>query len=52
VRADQSLSLRALAVLGWHGRIVPRALAPSEAPAGVRGFVSFTGEGTVLLDAR
>ncbi|MEJ7732767.1 MAG: tetratricopeptide repeat protein [Polyangiaceae bacterium] len=45
-------AVRALAVLGWMGRVVPRALLPSEAPAGARGFVSFSGEGMVLLDAR
>jgi len=45
-------AVRALAVLGWMGRVVPRALLSSEAPAGARGFVSFSGEGMVLLDAR
>ncbi len=52
ITPDRSAALRALAVLGWVGRIVPRALLPSEAPAGVRGFVSFAGEGMVLIDAR
>ena len=38
------------AVRGWLGRIVPRALPPSEAPAGLRGAVSFSGEGMVIVD--
>ena len=36
-------------VLGWFGRLVPRALAPSEAACGQRGLVSFAGEGRVLI---
>jgi uncharacterized protein (AIM24 family) len=48
----RSVALRAGAVLGWVGRVVPRALLPSEAPAGVRGFVAFAGEGMVLLHER
>jgi thioredoxin-like negative regulator of GroEL len=48
----RSVVLRALMVLGWIGRIIPRALLPSEAPAGVRGFVSLAGEGMVFVDAR
>ncbi len=52
ITADRSTSVRALAVLGWLGRVVPRVLPPSEAPAGVRGYVAFAGEGMVLVDAR
>lgn len=48
----RSVAVRAGAVLGWVGRVVPRALLPSEAPAGVRGFVAFAGEGMVLLHDR
>jgi uncharacterized protein (AIM24 family) len=48
----RSAAMRLSAVLGWVGRVVPRALLASEAPAGVRGFVVFAGEGTVLLDGR
>jgi hypothetical protein len=36
-------------VVGWIGRLLPRALPPAEAPAGQRGLVSFSGEGAVLL---
>ena len=45
-------AMRAGSVLGWIGRLVPRALPPSEAPAGMRGFVAFAGEGMVLVDGR
>jgi uncharacterized protein (AIM24 family) len=45
-------AVRAVTVLGWVGRLVPRALLASEAPAGARGFVAFTGEGMVLVDGR
>ena len=45
-------AVRAVMVLGWLGRLVPRALLASEAPAGARGFVAFTGEGMVLVDGR
>ncbi len=52
VTEGRSTALRALAVLGWIGRVVPRGLLPSEAPGGLRGFVAFAGEGMVLLDGR
>ncbi len=48
----RTTAVRALAVLGWIGRVVPRGLLPSEAPGGVRGLVAFAGEGMVLLDGR
>src|SRR4029079_19775928 len=49
VQANKGLSVRREVVLGWFGRLVPRALAPSEAPCGQRGLVSFAGEGRVLV---
>ena len=49
VRPDRSLSVRREAILGWFGRLVPRALTPSDAPCGQRGLVSFAGEGRVLV---
>jgi hypothetical protein len=52
IAEGRGAALRALAVLGWLGRLVPRALLTSEAPAGARGLVSFAGEGMVLVDAR
>ena len=39
-------------LLGWTGRVVPRAIMPSDAPNRARGLVSLTGEGMVLLDGR
>ncbi|HEY8077356.1 MAG TPA: tetratricopeptide repeat protein [Labilithrix sp.] len=45
----RGLSVRREVILGWFGRLVPRALAASEAPCGQRGLVSFAGEGRVLV---
>jgi hypothetical protein len=36
-------------IVGWLGRLVPRALPPGEAPSGQRGLVAFSGDGTVLV---
>jgi uncharacterized protein (AIM24 family) len=52
VANGRSTTVRAGAVLGWTGRLVPRALTPTEAPAQARGYLSFTGAGMVLVDAR
>jgi len=49
VKANRGLSVRREVILGWFGRLVPRALAPSESPCGQRGLVSFAGEGRVLV---
>jgi uncharacterized protein (AIM24 family) len=49
VQASRGLSVRREVVLGWFGRLVPRALPASEAPCGQRGLVSFAGEGRVLV---
>ncbi len=38
-------------VVAWLGRLVPRALPPTESPSGQRGLVSFSGAGTVLVCA-
>jgi Flp pilus assembly protein TadD len=40
------------ALVGWFGRLVPRAIPISEAPSGQRGLVGFTGAGTVLVAGR
>ena len=40
------------ALVGWNGRVLPRAIPMSEAPSGQRGLVGFTGEGTVLVAGR
>jgi uncharacterized protein (AIM24 family) len=49
VQANRAMSVRREVILGWFGRLVPRALAPSETPCGQRGLVSFAGEGRVLV---
>jgi uncharacterized protein (AIM24 family) len=51
VGAGRSVNVRREGIVGWFGRLVPRALAPSEAPSGQRGLVTFAGDGTVLLSA-
>lgn len=49
VQASRGIAVRREAILGWFGRLVPRALPTSEAPCGQRGLVSFAGEGRVLV---
>lgn len=49
VQGSRGLTVRREVILGWFGRLVPRALATSEAPCGQRGLVSFAGEGRVLV---
>jgi uncharacterized protein (AIM24 family) len=51
VTSGKSVNVRREGIIGWFGRLVPRALAPSEAPSGQRGLVTFAGDGTVLLSA-
>lgn len=46
------VSCRREALVGWFGRLLPRAVPLSEAPAGQRGLLCFTGEGTVLVAGR
>jgi hypothetical protein len=49
VQGSGGMSVRREVILGWFGRLVARALAPSEAPCGQRGLVRFAGEGRVLV---
>jgi hypothetical protein len=49
---DRIVSLRSHSVLGWTGRVTPRAVLPSEAPMKSRGLVALSGEGMVLVDGR
>lgn len=49
VQASRGIGVRREVILGWFGRLVPRALPTSEAPCGQRGLVSFAGEGRVLV---
>lgn len=50
--ASRSIHVRRETIVGWSGRLVPRAVGASDAPSGQRGLVSFAGEGTVLLVLR
>jgi uncharacterized protein (AIM24 family) len=47
--AGQPLFVRREWIVGWFGRLVPRAMPPAEAPGGQRGLIGFSGEGTVLV---
>ncbi len=49
VSPARAVTVRRDAIVGWLGRLVPRVLPASEAPAGQRGLLSFAGEGTVLV---
>ena len=46
---SHGVNVRREAIVGWFGRLVPRALPPNEAPCGQRGLVSFAGEGKVIV---
>jgi hypothetical protein len=46
---NRPLLVRREWVVGWVGRLMPRALGAAEAPNGQRGLVSFSGEGAVLV---
>ncbi|WP_437959981.1 tetratricopeptide repeat protein [Sorangium sp. So ce119] len=52
ITPSRPTSTRATAVLGWMGRLLPRTLPATEAPGGMQGFVTFGGEGMVLVDGR
>jgi hypothetical protein len=52
VAADRGVTVRKESLIGWTGRLVPRALPPNEAPSSQRGLVSLVGEGTVLVTGR
>ena len=49
VTSSRPATVRAQSVVGWMGRILPRAVPVAEAPAGQRGLLGFAGEGTVFL---
>jgi uncharacterized protein (AIM24 family) len=52
VTSDRGATLRRECLVGWIGRLVPRALSISESPCGQRGLVGFSGDGAILLAAR
>jgi hypothetical protein len=51
VSPERPLLLRAGLVVGWLGALTSRVVPPIEAPAGLVGMTSFSGRGTVLVDA-
>ena len=50
VSSDRRLVVRSESVAGWTGRMLAQPLTADEAPTQAHGFVSFGGEGAVLLD--
>lgn len=52
VLPDRGVTVRKESLVGWTGRVVPRALPPNEAPSSQRGLVSLVGEGNVLVTGR
>jgi uncharacterized protein (AIM24 family) len=49
VTTARPATIRGQSVVGWMGRILPRAIPVAEAPAGQRGLLGFAGEGTVFM---
>jgi hypothetical protein len=47
--SSRPLLVRREWIVGWIGRLIPRALPPAESPGGQRGLVSFAGQGTILI---
>jgi uncharacterized protein (AIM24 family) len=47
----QPLLVRREWIVGWLGRLVPRATPPADAPSGQRGLIGFSGDGVVLVCA-
>jgi uncharacterized protein (AIM24 family) len=52
VAAKSGATVRRESIVGWTGRLLPRALAPSESPSGQRGLVNFSGDGSLLMSGR
>jgi uncharacterized protein (AIM24 family) len=50
VPPERRLVVRSESVAGWTGRMLAQPLTADESPTHAHGFVSFGGEGAVLLD--
>jgi hypothetical protein len=50
VTPERRLVVRSESVAGWTGRMLAQPLTADESPTHAHGFVSFAGEGAVLLD--
>ncbi len=48
--AERRVIVRSESVAGWTGRMLAQALMSEDSPTNAHGFVSFSGEGAVLLD--
>ena len=49
VTTARPATIRGQSVVGWMGRILPRAIPVAEAPAGQRGLLSFAGDGMIFM---
>ena len=47
---EHRVIVRSESVAGWTGRMLAQPLTAEESPTHAHGFVSFAGEGAVLLD--
>lgn len=52
VTPQRAVTARRESIVGWQGRLLPRALPMSEAPSGQRGLVTFAGDGALFLSGR
>lgn len=50
VTAERRVIVRSESVAGWTGRMLAQPITAEDAPTHAHGFVSFSGEGAVLLD--
>jgi hypothetical protein len=50
VPVSSSVLVRREAILGWSGRLVPRALSAAKVPAELRECVAFSGDGSVWIE--
>jgi hypothetical protein len=50
VSAERQVTVRAEDILGWTGRLIGNPLETEAAPTKALGFVTFSGDGSVLLD--
>jgi Flp pilus assembly protein TadD/uncharacterized protein (AIM24 family) len=48
--AERRVIVRSESVAGWTGRMLAQPLMAEDSPTNAHGFVSFSGEGAVLLD--
>ncbi len=49
--AQRPLVMRSERVVGWTGRLLAHAVEADASPIRASGFVAFSGDGAVLVDA-